>query len=68
MVGAAGVALLVLRLLFAYSQQHVAMESAGFLSTRFEYLPGEYQLGLLLAGALLGVIGSGLAVGRFLKA
>jgi len=60
-------ALGILRLLFEHGRQFVSANFAGLLPTDFVFLPLRAQLAAFAGGVLLGLIGSGLAVGRFLR-
>jgi cell division transport system permease protein len=57
----------VVRLGFEYGKQYAAMHFEGLLPVDFRFLPLSAQGVAILAGILLGLVGSSLAVGRFLR-
>jgi hypothetical protein len=60
-------ALGILRLLFERGRDFAALHFGGLFPADFAFLPVRVQLAALAAGILLGLIGSAIAVGRFLR-
>ena len=65
-VGAA-IAILFLRAAFEYARSYGAAHFGGLLPGEFVFLPFRFQAASILAGILLGLVGSGIAVGRFIR-
>jgi cell division transport system permease protein len=62
-----GLALLLLYGMFEYVTRRMSGDWGTLLTTHFAFLPWSDQLKLLALGAAMGVIGSALAVGKFLR-